>query len=119
MTDAELVRDALDEFMPCYGSEESAKRKREVLAAFDGIVARVAELEEGIKAAIREAPHWRNPSPLSHYLPADAARKLGITRQAIKERMDRGTVPVETHEGRRWIPAWWIADQLEAKVEEP
>ena len=62
MTDAELVRDALDEFMPCYGSEESAKRKREVLAAFDGIVARVAELEEGIKeleegikAAIREA----------------------------------------------------------------
>ena len=70
-------------------------------------------------AVFREAPHWRNPSPLSHYLPADAARKLGVTRQAIKERMDRGTVPVETHEGRRWIPAWWIADQLEAKVEEP
>ena len=54
MTDAELVRDALDEFMPCYGSEESAKRKREVLDAFGGIVARVAELEGGIKAAIRE-----------------------------------------------------------------
>ena len=45
MTDTELVRDALDEFMPCYGSEESAKRKREVLDAFGGIVARVSELE--------------------------------------------------------------------------
>jgi len=46
MTDVELVRDALDEFMPCYGSEESAKRKRETLTAFDELVARVAELEE-------------------------------------------------------------------------
>lgn len=54
MLRAEVVRDALDEFMPCYGSEESAKRKREVLDAFDGIVARVAELEAGVKAAILE-----------------------------------------------------------------
>ncbi|OQA30408.1 MAG: hypothetical protein BWY56_02508 [Acidobacteria bacterium ADurb.Bin340] len=69
-------------------------------------------------AAKSKAPHWRNPSPLSHFLPADAARKLGITKQAMRDRMIRGTAPVETHEGRRWIPAWWIADQLEAKAQE-
>jgi len=63
-----------------------------------------------------QAPNWRNPSPLSHYLPADAARILGITKQAMRDRMIRGTAPVETHEGRQWIPAWWVADQLEAKA---
>lgn len=45
MTDAEMVRNALDDFMPCFASEESSRRKRETLDAFDFIVARVEELE--------------------------------------------------------------------------
>ena len=64
MTDAELVRDALDEFMPCYGSEESAKRKREVLDAFGGIVARVAELEEILRDALGSFKCTQTPA---HY----------------------------------------------------
>jgi hypothetical protein len=44
MDDPSAIRNALEDFMPCYGSEESARIKRDILAAFDGIVYRVKEL---------------------------------------------------------------------------
>lgn len=55
---------------------------------------------------------WRKPQPLSHYLKADAARLLGVTKQAIHNRIERGTCPCEVHLGREWVPAWWVEREL-------
>lgn len=57
----------------------------------------------------------RNPTARSHYHPAEVAKMLGITRQAIHGRIKRQKCPVEIYCDRPWIPSWWVADQLEAK----
>lgn len=55
---------------------------------------------------------------LSHYLPAQAAEMLGITKQAMRDRIRRGTVPVVSELGHDWVPAVWVEQELEKKKKE-
>jgi len=50
--------------------------------------------------------------PLSHYLPTMAARRLGMSRQAIYQRIASGEIPIEIFEGTKMIPVEWIDQEI-------
>lgn len=52
----------------------------------------------------------------SHMTPAMAARCLGVTPGAVRDRIARGTLPVETHFGVKLIPSWAVMGALDRKT---
>lgn len=47
---------------------------------------------------------------------ADIAKRLGVSRQAIKNRMDRGTLPEPDFVTDRGAPAWKLSTLRKAKI---
>ncbi len=48
--------------------------------------------------------------------PAEASRLLGITRQAVSQRMQTGTIPHLVVGGRKMIAMAWIKKELDKKA---
>lgn len=48
--------------------------------------------------------------------PAEASRLLGITRQAVSQRMQTGTIPHVVVDGRKMIAMSWVKKELEKKA---
>lgn len=48
--------------------------------------------------------------------PAEASRLLGITRQAVSQRMQTGTIPHVVIDGRKMIAMSWVRKELEKKA---
>lgn len=47
---------------------------------------------------------------------SDLAKRLGVSRQAIKGRYDRGTLPEPDYRTERGIPFWKLSTLKKAKV---
>ena len=48
--------------------------------------------------------------------PAEASRLLGITRQAVSQRMKTGTIPHVVIDGRKMIVMSWVEKELKKKA---
>jgi hypothetical protein len=53
----------------------------------------------------------------SHLTPSMAARCLGVTPGAVRDRISRGTLPTETHFGVKLIPTHAVMDALDRKTD--
>lgn len=47
---------------------------------------------------------------------SDLAKRLGVSRQAVKNRYDRGTLPEPDYKTERGIPFWKLSTLKKAKV---
>lgn len=56
-----------------------------------------------------------NPSAPSHVSKVQAARALKVSRQAIVNRIRRGTMPTELHYGEAMIPMFAVVQALAKK----
>ena len=48
--------------------------------------------------------------------PVEASKLLGITRQAVSQRMQTGTIPHVVVDGRKMVDMTWIKKELEKKA---
>ena len=55
----------------------------------------------------------------SHFTRSMAARCLGVTPAAIRDRIKRGTLPTETHFGVKLVPSWAVMLALDKKEQAP